>query len=81
MANNQQLQPPLPDFAASAHAMRVLADQHQRFADNPATLTPDGALLMQEIRNLRGEMREEMQGIRREMNRRFDQLEQRATAE
>ena len=70
MANNQQLQPPLPDFAASAHAMRVLADQHQRFADNPATLTPDGALLMREM-NTRFD----------QLEQRFDQLEQRATAE
>jgi len=35
------------------------------FAENPAALTPDGALLLQEIRNLRVEM-----------NTRFDRIEQ-----
>jgi hypothetical protein len=74
MANNQSLRqppqrPPL-NFGAAAEALRVLADQNQAFADNPAALTPDGALLLQEIRNLRVEM-----------NERFDLIEQRARAE
>ncbi len=66
MAN---IQPPQhPNIRATAEALRVLANQAQAFVDNPGAL--DGALLLQEIRNLRVEM-----------NRRFDQIEQRASAE
>jgi len=55
MVNNQPLRGPF-NFGATAEALRVLANQSQTFADNPVTITPDGALLLQEIRNLRVEM-------------------------
>jgi hypothetical protein len=70
MTNNQPQQHPLFNFGATAQALRVVRDQSQAFADNPAALTTDGALLQQEIRN-----------PRREMNTCFDRIEQRAIAE
>ena len=59
-----------PDFVAAAEAHRVLAAHNQAFADDPATLTPDGALLLREIR-----------AMRTQMNERFDRMELRARAE
>ncbi len=67
MANIQPLQHPPFNFRAVAGAHRVLANQSQAFAENQVAVTPDGALLLQEIRNLRVEM-----------NARFDRIEQRA---
>ena len=69
-ANIQPIQHPPFNFGAAAEAHRVLANQSQAFAENQAVLTPDGALIFQEIRNLRVEI-----------NARFDQIEQRARAE
>ena len=70
MANNQPLQGPPFSFGATAEALCVLANQSQMFADNPVALTPDGALLNQEIRNLRGNMNVRFG----EMNARFNQI-------
>ena len=46
-----------PDLAEIANAYRVLANQYQGFVANPATLTPDGAVLLLEIHRMRTEMR------------------------
>jgi len=70
MANNQPPQGPPFNFDAAAEAHRALANQNQACAESQAALTADGALLLQEIRNLRVEM-----------NARFNQIEQRARAE
>lgn len=70
-------QDPAPDFVAAAEAHRVLAAHNQAFADNPATLTPDGGLLLREIREMRTQIRE----MHTQMNERFDRIEPRARAE
>jgi hypothetical protein len=70
-------QTPQPNMAEIANAYRVLANQYQGFVVNPATLTPDGAVLLLEIRNMRAEMK---RGFKRVYGR-FSQIEKRGRAE
>ena len=67
----------LPDFAQIANAYRTLATQYEGFVTNPTALTPDGALLLEEIRRMRAEMR---QGFKR-VEERVAQIEKRRRAE
>ena len=66
-----------PDFAQIANAYRILANQYEGFVANPATLTPDGAVLLLEIHKMRPEMR---RGFER-VDERFTQIEKRGRAE
>jgi hypothetical protein len=73
-----------PNMAEIANAYRVLASQYQGFVANPATLTPDGAVLLQEIRNMRTEMKRGFKKVDKrfgQIDKRFDQIEKRGRAE
>jgi hypothetical protein len=66
-----------PSNAEVANAYQVLANQYQGFVDNPVALTPGGTILLQEIRNMRAEMK---RGFKR-VDKRFGQIEKRGRAE
>ena len=73
-----------PDFAQIANAYRTLANQYEGFVANPTTLTPDGVLLLEEIRNMRAEMRQGFERVEERFERveeRFVQIEKRRRAE
>jgi hypothetical protein len=80
-----------PNLAKVANAYQVLANHHQTFVDNPVALTPGGAILLQEIRDMRAEMKRGFKMIDKHFDRidghfdrideRFGQIKKRARAE
>jgi hypothetical protein len=73
-----------PSNAEVANAYRILINQFQGFVDNPVALTPDGNVLLQEIRNMRAEMKRGVKTVDKhfgQIDERFDKIEKRGRAE